>query len=92
MLERRKGCALRPLLSAGVVGEATVSLVARALPNTLRGLEADAAVISTYLKIVSGPVVLVGHSYGGSVISVAFCECFEREGISIRGCLRSRSR
>src|SRR5215469_7617312 len=37
----------------------------RALPNTLRGLEADAAVISTYLKTVSGPVVLVGHSYGG---------------------------
>jgi pimeloyl-ACP methyl ester carboxylesterase len=43
----------------------------RALPNTLRGLEADAAVISTYLKTVFGPVVLVGHSYGGSVISVA---------------------
>ena len=43
----------------------------RALPNTLRGLEADAAVISTYLKTVSGPVVLVGHSYGGSVISAA---------------------
>jgi pimeloyl-ACP methyl ester carboxylesterase len=43
----------------------------RALPNTLRGLEADAAVISTYLKTVPGPVVLVGHSYGGSVITVA---------------------
>src|ERR1700722_12592498 len=43
----------------------------RALPNTLRGLTADAAVISTYLKSVAGPVVLVGHSYGGSVISVA---------------------
>ena len=43
----------------------------RALPNTLRGLEADAAVISNYLKTVAGPVVLVGHSYGGSVITVA---------------------
>src|ERR1700730_3876853 len=43
----------------------------RALPNTLRGLSADAAVISTYLKSVAGPVVLAGHSYGGSVISVA---------------------
>jgi pimeloyl-ACP methyl ester carboxylesterase len=43
----------------------------RALPNTLRGLDADAAVISTYLKSVPGPVVLVGHSYGGSVITVA---------------------
>jgi pimeloyl-ACP methyl ester carboxylesterase len=43
----------------------------RAVPNTLRGLDADAAVISTYLKSIAGPVVLVGHSYGGSVISVA---------------------
>jgi pimeloyl-ACP methyl ester carboxylesterase len=43
----------------------------RALPNTLRGPEADAAVISTYLKTVPEPVVLVGHSYGGSVITVA---------------------
>src|ERR1700756_572608 len=37
----------------------------RALPSTLRGLEADAAVISNYLKTVSGPVFRVGHSYGG---------------------------
>lgn len=43
----------------------------RAVPNTLRSLTADAAVISTYLKTVPGPVILVGHSYGGSVISVA---------------------
>ena len=64
----------------------------RALPNTLRGLEADAAVISTYLNTVSEPVVLVGHSYGGSVISVASRQCAEREGIGLRGCLRSRSR
>ena len=43
----------------------------RAVPNTLRGLIPDAAVVSTYLKTVPGPVILVGHSYGGSVISVA---------------------
>ena len=43
----------------------------RAVPNTLRGLAADAAVVATYLKSVAGPVVLAGHSYGGSVISVA---------------------
>jgi pimeloyl-ACP methyl ester carboxylesterase len=43
----------------------------RAVPNTLRGLAADAAVVATYLKSVPGPVVLAGHSYGGSVISVA---------------------
>ena len=43
----------------------------RAVPNTLRGLAADAAVVATSLKSVAGPVVLAGHSYGGSVISVA---------------------
>ena len=40
-------------------------------PNTLRGLAPDAAVIATYVKAIPGPVVLVGHSYGGSVVSVA---------------------
>ena len=42
-----------------------------ALPNTLRGVAADAAVIRTYLDTVDGPVVLVGHSYGGFVITNA---------------------
>jgi len=36
-----------------------------ALPNTLRGVAADAAVIRNYLDTVDGPVVLVAHSYGG---------------------------
>ena len=40
-------------------------------PNQLRGLAADAAVIATFVKSIPGPVILVGHSYGGSVISVA---------------------
>jgi pimeloyl-ACP methyl ester carboxylesterase len=40
-------------------------------PNPLRGLAADAAVIATFVKSIPGPVILVGHSYGGSVISVA---------------------
>lgn len=44
-------------------------VVAPALP--LRGLESDAAYIRSVLESVSGPVVLVGHSYGGSVISIA---------------------
>ena len=64
----------------------------RALPNTLRGLEADAAVISAYLKTVSGSVVLVGHSYGGLRHQRRVRECAEREGVGLRGCLRSRSR
>jgi pimeloyl-ACP methyl ester carboxylesterase len=40
-------------------------------PNTLRGLASDAATVATFVKSIPGPVVLVGHSYGGAVISVA---------------------
>jgi pimeloyl-ACP methyl ester carboxylesterase len=40
-------------------------------PNDLRSLAADARGISTFVKTIAGPVVLVGHSYGGAVISVA---------------------
>jgi pimeloyl-ACP methyl ester carboxylesterase len=40
-------------------------------PNPLRGLASDAATIAAFLKALPGPVILVGHSYGGSVISVA---------------------
>ncbi|MEU9443531.1 alpha/beta hydrolase [Streptomyces sp. NPDC048304] len=39
--------------------------------NPLRGLHSDAAYISSLLKSIKGPVVLVGHSYGGAVISSA---------------------
>ncbi|MGW2839397.1 alpha/beta fold hydrolase [Streptomyces sp. NPDC001493] len=46
-----------------------IPVLAPALP--LRGLESDAAYIRSVLDSVSGPVVLVGHSYGGSVISIA---------------------
>ena len=45
-----------------------------ALPNTLRGVGADAAVIRSYLDTVEGPVILVGHSYGGFVITNAAAE------------------
>lgn len=42
-----------------------------AAPDTLRGVRADADVVADVVKSVTGPVVLVGHSYGGSVISEA---------------------
>lgn len=35
----------------------------------LRGLHSDAAYLAAFLDTISDPVVLVGHSYGGSVIS-----------------------
>lgn len=40
-------------------------------PNPLRGVSSDAAYLADYLKTVKGPIVLVGHSYGGMVITNA---------------------
>lgn len=42
-----------------------------AAANPLRGLDSDAAYVAAVLDSIDGPVVLAGHSYGGSVISVA---------------------
>lgn len=39
--------------------------------NPLRGLADDSAYVSSVLDTVPGPVVLVGHSYGGAVITDA---------------------
>ncbi|MGV9350558.1 alpha/beta fold hydrolase [Streptomyces spiralis] len=39
--------------------------------NPLRGLAGDAAYLHSILAGIQGPVVLVGHSYGGAVISQA---------------------
>lgn len=42
-----------------------------AAPNELRSVKSDAAEVSSLVKSIAGPVVLVGHSYGGPVISEA---------------------
>jgi pimeloyl-ACP methyl ester carboxylesterase len=39
--------------------------------NPLRGLASDAEYIASFVNQIDGPVLLVGHSYGGAVISVA---------------------
>lgn len=39
--------------------------------NPLRGVKSDATYVSGIVKGIAGPVLLVGHSYGGSVISAA---------------------
>ena len=39
--------------------------------NPLRGLTGDAAYISSVLAQITGPIILVGHSYGGAVITNA---------------------
>jgi pimeloyl-ACP methyl ester carboxylesterase len=43
----------------------------RVPPNPLRNLTTDAATIRDFLSTLSGPIVLVGHSYGGAVITNA---------------------
>ncbi|KUN24819.1 alpha/beta hydrolase [Streptomyces antibioticus] len=40
-------------------------------PNPLRGLASDSAYIASLASQIDGPVVLVGHSYGGAIITVA---------------------
>lgn len=42
-----------------------------AVANPLRGVKNDATYVAGILKSIATPVVLVGHSYGGSVISEA---------------------
>jgi pimeloyl-ACP methyl ester carboxylesterase len=52
------------------------SLLAKGYPviavaNPLRGVASDSAYLRTVLSDISGDVILVGHSYGGSVITNA---------------------
>jgi pimeloyl-ACP methyl ester carboxylesterase len=42
-----------------------------AAPNPLRSVSSDAAFVADLLRSVEGPIILVGHSYGGAVISNA---------------------
>ena len=42
-----------------------------AVPDPLRSLSGDAAYVRSFLQTISGPIVLVGHSYGGAVITNA---------------------
>ncbi|UQW99356.1 alpha/beta hydrolase [Streptomyces sp. RerS4] len=56
----------------GVVAELQrhrIPVLAAATP--LRGLAHDTAYLSAFLDRIDGPVVLVGHAYGGAVISAA---------------------
>ncbi|SCG72119.1 alpha/beta fold hydrolase [Micromonospora humi] len=52
--------------------DAGLPVRAPAVPN--RSLLGDAGYIASVVRQISGPVVLVGHSYGGAVITVAGTE------------------
>ncbi len=47
-------------------------VIVPAVPN--RSLLGDAAYVASVIRQIDGPVVLVGHSYGGAVITVAGVE------------------
>lgn len=49
--------------------------------NPLRGVSNDATYVADLLKSISGPTVLVGHSYGGSVISEAAVDQAKVKGL-----------
>jgi pimeloyl-ACP methyl ester carboxylesterase len=40
-------------------------------PNPLRGVTSDPTYLADFLQTITGPIVLVGHSYGGMVITNA---------------------
>ena len=65
------GGVIRELLSAGheVV----------APPNPLRSVAFDASALSAAVKAIEGPVLLVGHSYGGAVITQAGPDLYVRK-------------
>ena len=46
-------------------------LAAEAIPNPLRGLTFDGEYVASVLGQIEGPIVLVGHSYGGAVMTYA---------------------
>jgi pimeloyl-ACP methyl ester carboxylesterase len=52
-----------------------------AAANPLRGVATDAAAVSDVVRTVDGPVVLVGHSYGGAVISNVDADAGEIVGL-----------
>lgn len=49
----------------------------RSIANPLQGLVADTAYLSSHLATINGPIVLVGHSYGGAVISNVDTSAFD---------------
>lgn len=48
--------------------------------NHLRSVKSDADSVAGLIKSIAGPVILVGHSYGGSVISAAV-----RDSANVKG-------
>jgi len=63
-----------------------------AAANPLRGLASDADAIGDIVRTVDGPVVLVGHYYGGAVITPSPPRRARSPGSSMWPASRPRSR
>ena len=68
-------------------------------PNPLRGIAADSAYIAGVIDQIPGPVLAVGHSYGGAVITNAAVHAKNvvgrvldpaRDGVAVRGARQER--
>ncbi len=60
---------------AGVIRELQAGgVTVVAPPNPLRSLSSDAAALGAVVGAIDGPVLLVGHSYGGALITQASAE------------------
>ncbi|MBV9384714.1 MAG: alpha/beta hydrolase [Streptosporangiaceae bacterium] len=46
-------------------------IAVQAISNPLRGIAADAAYVASAIRQIPGPVLAVGHSYGGAIITNA---------------------
>ena len=46
-------------------------IAVQAISNPLRGISADAAYVASAIQQIPGPVLAVGHSYGGAIITNA---------------------
>ena len=60
-----------------------------AAANPLRGLKSDSAYVAALIDEIPGPVLAVGHSYGGAVISNAADRQEQRRRLGLRRCLRA---
>jgi len=54
-----------------VAGLQSAGVPVTAISNPLRGISADAAYVASALSQIPGPVLAVGHSYGGAIITNA---------------------
>jgi pimeloyl-ACP methyl ester carboxylesterase len=71
---------------AGSWAPVTERLIAAGVPvtaivNPLRGVAADAAYVASFINQVDGPVLAVGHSYGGMIITNAVPETTNVTGL-----------